>query len=34
MLTSGPPEELGKVISTEIKRWSDVARANNISVKR
>jgi tripartite-type tricarboxylate transporter receptor subunit TctC len=34
ILTSGPPEELGKAISVEIKRWSDVARANNISVKR
>jgi len=34
VLAGGPPEELGKVISTEIKRWKGVARANNISVQR
>ena len=31
---SGPPEELGKVITAEIKRWTGVAKANKISVQR
>jgi len=34
ILAGGPPEELGKLISAEIKRWTDVARANKISVQR
>ena len=34
ILAGGPPEELGKLISVEIKRWSDVARANKIVVER
>jgi tripartite-type tricarboxylate transporter receptor subunit TctC len=34
ILAGGPPEELGKLISTEIKRWTGVARANKISVQR
>ena len=34
ILAAGPPEELGTLISTEIKRWTGVARANNISVQR
>jgi tripartite-type tricarboxylate transporter receptor subunit TctC len=34
ILAGGPPEELGKLISVEIKRWSDVARANKIAVDR
>jgi tripartite-type tricarboxylate transporter receptor subunit TctC len=34
VLAGGPPEELGKLISIEIKRWTAVARANKISVQR
>jgi tripartite-type tricarboxylate transporter receptor subunit TctC len=34
ILAGGPPEELGRLISEEIKRWTDVARANKISVQR
>ncbi len=34
ILAGGPPEELGKLISAEIKRWTDVAKANKISVQR
>jgi hypothetical protein len=34
ILAGGPPEELGKLIAAEIKRWTDVARANKISVQR
>jgi tripartite-type tricarboxylate transporter receptor subunit TctC len=34
VLAGGPPEELQKLISAEIKRWTDVARANKISVQR
>ena len=34
ILAGGPPEELGKLISEEIKRWTAVARANKISVER
>ena len=34
ILAGGPPEELGKLISVEIKRWTGVARANDISVER
>jgi tripartite-type tricarboxylate transporter receptor subunit TctC len=34
ILAGGPPDELGKLISVEIKRWTGVARANNISVQR
>jgi tripartite-type tricarboxylate transporter receptor subunit TctC len=34
VLAGGPPEELGKLISAEIKRWTGVARANKISVER
>ena len=34
ILAGGPPEELGKLIAVEIKRWTGVARANKISVER
>jgi tripartite-type tricarboxylate transporter receptor subunit TctC len=34
LLAGGPPEELGALISTEIKRWTAVARANKIAVER
>jgi tripartite-type tricarboxylate transporter receptor subunit TctC len=34
ILAAGPPEELGKLIAAEIKRWTGVARANKISVQR
>ena len=34
LLAAGPPEELGALISAEIKRWTAVARENNISVQR
>ena len=34
ILAGGPPDELGKLIAVEIKRWTGVARANNISVQR
>jgi tripartite-type tricarboxylate transporter receptor subunit TctC len=34
LLAGGPPEELGALISTEVKRWTAVARANKIVVER
>ena len=34
ILAGGPPEDLGKLISAEIKRWTGVAKANKISVER
>jgi tripartite-type tricarboxylate transporter receptor subunit TctC len=34
LLAAGPPEELGKLIAVEIKRWTAVARDNNIGVER
>lgn len=34
ILAGGPPEELGKLTTAEIKRWTGVARANKISVRR
>jgi len=34
ILAGGPPEELQALISSEIKRWTGVARANKISVQR
>ena len=34
ILAGGPPEELGKLISVEIKRWTGVAKENKISVQR
>jgi len=34
LLAGGPPEELGALISTEVKRWTAVARANKIAVER
>ncbi len=34
ILAGGPPEELGQLISAEIKRWTGVARANKIAVER
>jgi tripartite-type tricarboxylate transporter receptor subunit TctC len=34
ILAGGPPEDLGKLISAEIQRWTGVAKANKISVER
>ena len=34
VVAGGPPEVLGRLVDVEIKRWTDVARQNHISVGR
>jgi tripartite-type tricarboxylate transporter receptor subunit TctC len=34
VVAGGPPEVLGRLVDEEIKRWTDVARQNHISVGR
>lgn len=34
VIAGGPPEVLGRLVDEEIKRWTDVARQNHISVGR